>query len=66
MSTKTMYHVFTDNWDEYTEDRAEAYRIYESLCKDNDNVRLYSVQEDNEDGNFYNEQGIEFKGEFPA
>lgn len=66
MITKTIYHVFTDNWDDFTEDKQEAYRIYDSLCQDNENVRLYSEKEDDQDGNFYDEQLIESKGQFPS
>jgi len=35
------YHVFTDGFDEYYDNRQEAEEAYKTMCEDFTNVRLY-------------------------
>lgn len=47
--TTTLYHVFTDNADEWYEDEREAITAYDRLITANNNARLYVDIQDEAD-----------------
>lgn len=62
---KRGYHIFADNVDEYTWDFDEAAIVYNSLCKDYDNVRLYEFYETVDEMDVWDGDCLKSKGEFP-
>ena len=61
--TKIIYHIFTDGRDEYTESKKEALKIYKAWCKEYDNVRLWTMEDDGEELTDLN--WVKGQGEFP-
>lgn len=62
---KMGYHIFADGIDEYKLDYKKAIKIYNQLCKDYDNVRLWTFYED-ESGDIMDGDYIKGKGGFPC
>lgn len=60
---KIVYHIFADGSDEYAETKKEAYKIYKKLCKEHDNVRLWTMEDDGKD--LTDLDCLERKGRFP-
>lgn len=60
----TEYHIFADNIDDYRDTYDDALLIYNQLCKDYANVRLY-VQIIDETGDVMEENCLKAKGGFP-
>jgi hypothetical protein len=58
---KGYYHIFTDNKDFYATTESKAVKIFDRLCVDYENVRLYFFEND---GDEYG-QCVDFKGGFP-
>lgn len=65
LQTGTMYHVFTDNTDEWTPDILEANRLFDEFVSDTGCARLY--QELHEiDGECLEEDCLRSKGRYPS
>ena len=65
-TVKELFHVFTDDYDDWIKTKSEALKIARKLSKKNDRVRVYHETEWNEDeGIFEDGQPIYSKGEFP-
>jgi hypothetical protein len=63
---KEMYHVFTDNYDDYVTTKKEAMKLAKQLFKEYATVRVYHQTEWNEkDGIFEDGDCIYSKGHFP-
>jgi len=62
---KIVYHIFTDDKDYYAQTKKEAYKIYKKLCKEHDNVRLWTMEDDNYGEDLNTLDCIERKGDFP-
>jgi hypothetical protein len=63
---EVMYHIFTDNRDEYIEDKDKALELAKEWWKDYGCVRVYEQTEwDEEDGIFADGDCIYRKGAFP-
>jgi len=61
-----MYHIFSDNIDEWTPNLKEAKRIYNKWKKEYTNVRLYKETNwDKEEGLFIDEDCLLSNGSFP-
>lgn len=61
-----LYHVFTDNHDDWVENKSEAYKLAKEILKENDCVRIYKETNwDYEEGLFTDEDCIYSVGSFP-
>lgn len=62
------YHVFTNNFDDYTGDRKVAFDIVQSLIADGyENIRVYKDTEWNDkEGIFEDGDCIYSRGDFPS
>ena len=59
------YHIFSDNMDDYRDDYKSALMVYNELCKDYNNVRLYEQFWDDESEEMIEENCLKAKGGFP-
>ena len=67
----TMYHVFTDNYDDFTESLDHANTIIKTWKKQGEvNLRIYEMtyqtKDDYKDDNVLNEDCIFSEGNFPS
>ncbi len=64
---EVMYHIFTNNFDEYEEDIDEVFDILQKLIKDgNEDIRIYKQTEWNEEDGIFEDGDVIFSiGEFP-
>ena len=46
-----IYHIFTNNFDEYCDDKKEAIKIFNQFKEECGCARLYEMNSDNEDDN---------------
>jgi hypothetical protein len=62
-----IYHVFTNNIDEFTEDYRTALVFFEHFKKTRGCARLYfEIQTDDENHDFISEDCIKSFGDYPA
>ena len=52
-----IYHIFTNNTDEYTTDKKEAYTIYNSFVAEYDCARLYELEQEGDNGDCIESHG---------
>lgn len=64
MSTKIVYHVFTDGKDCYTDNEEEALALYKQWCGENMSVRMWTMEDDGEE--LIDGDCIAAKGGFPG
>ena len=64
MENLVMYHIFSDGYDEYTQEKAVAKSIGRHMEKEGTNVRVYEYEEDSH-GNRIDEECIRSFGHYP-